>query len=578
MVMLTFYFKERAMIAYPHVQKMIFNFRKASLSTCAAFQRSESGASAMTFSLAVIPLLVTVGAGVDLNRAASVRTQLTQAVDAVTLDTAKQAAAGMATANLHDYANSALAARTRDLGVALASSSPSVDTTTGEICVAASVNMDTAIMSIAQINSITVSANACAQVAAASYEIALVLDTTGSMGNSDASGQSKLTSLKNAAANFIDSMYDSPTLGPRTKMSVVPFAPAVNVGTSYSTAPWMDTGAQSSFHWRSPMFVRDNSIAPNRFDLFNILSSQQSGWGWAGCVESLPYPLNVSDSAPTPANSDSYFVPMLAPDEPADVVETYYDSRGRLRSNTVAGYDNNYLGDKGSCSTAAPTDSSIASQTTSQSRLCKYKSATNKSTSGVGPNVYCPSKPLVRLQTTKSALKTTVSSLVASGTTNIHEGFMWGWRTISPNAPFADGRPYNTQGNLKVIVLMTDGMNTWNSMDNALNGSTYSAYGHYNSANDRLPPTNQNITTDSGARAAMDKLLRTSCANAREQGVVIYSIAFSVPRDPIDAQGIQLLKDCAGDESRYYAPNSQSSLTNAFASIGNSVGKLRLSR
>ena len=247
------------------------------------------------------------------------------------------------------------------------------------------------------------------------------------------------------------------------------------------------------------------------------------------------------------------------------------------RTVTDASYNNSYIGDTGSCSTAAPTDNSTASQTTAQSRLCKYKSATNKA-STAGPNTYCTSKPLVRLQTAKTSLKTTVTSLAASGTTNIHEGFMWGWRTISPNAPFADGTAYNTQGNTKVIVLMTDGQNTWFDAANALNGSDYSAYGYYKSANGRLPTTNQNVTTETQARAAMDALVRQACSGARAKGITIYTIAFSVNSDPMDDQAKQLLKDCAGDISRYYAPNSQSTLSQAFASIGDSISKLRITR
>lgn len=275
---------------------------------------------------------------------------------------------------------------------------------------------------------------------------------------------------------------------------------------------------------------------------------------------------------------------MLAPDEPANVtrVEEYF-SGGRRRTRTVtdATYNNSYIGDRGACSTAAPTDNSTASQTTAQSRLCKYQKFTLENSSN-GPNKYCVSQPLVRMQTTKTALKNRVNSLTATGTTNIHEGFMWGWRTISPNAPFADGRPYTESTNTKVIVLMTDGENTWYEAANALNGSDYSAYGHYKHANGRLPPTHQNITTGSQARAAMDKLLLEACNAAKAKGVVIYTIAFSVNSDPIDAQGIQLLKDCAatspGDVSRYYAPNSQATLSQAFASIGNSISKLRITR
>lgn len=543
-----------------------------------AWAQSREGNTSMLFAVAALPVFMVIGAGVDLNNGFRHRERLAQAVDAVALATAQKVAVGVSGSALETYASTTLASAANDDGVTM-SGAPSVNSTTGEVCVTANKNVPTTIMQIAQINAMAVSVTACAQVAAASYEIALVLDTTGSMANADSSGQSKLTSMKTAAKSFIDTMFDSQTLGPRTKMSVVPFAPSVNVGAAYANASWMDTSAQSSWHWKGPAFAADSSVAANRFALFNVLSAQRSAWAWGGCVESLPYPLNVSDSAPSASNPDSYFLPMFAPDEPADVVETYYDNRGRLRSQTTQTYDNSYIGDKGACSTAAPTDASTSSQTTSQSRLCKYRSATNMVTSsGWGPNAFCNSAPLVRLQTTKTALKTTVDSLAASGSTNIHEGFMWGWRTVSPNAPFADGRAYADKNNVKVIVLMTDGMNTWYDMNNALNGSAYSAYGYYNSANGRLPPSNQNLTTGAQARNAMDQLVRTACANARAQGVIIYTIAFSVPTDPIDAQGIQLLKDCAGDTSRYFAPDSQSTLSKAFADIGASVGKLRLSR
>lgn len=558
-----------------NVKRNARNWLRGNLTSLA---QSEGGNTSMVFALAVAPALLVVGAGVDLNNGYAQRERMAQAIDAVALATAQKASSGVTGSDLATYARSILASTVNDAAVAL-SGSPSVNATTGEVCVAATKNVPTTIMQIAQINSLAVSVSACAQVAAASYEIALVLDTTGSMANADASGQSKLSSMKTAAKSFIDTMFDSQTLGPRTRMSVVPFAPSVNVGTNYATANWMDTTAQSSWHWKSPMFAANSAIAADRFALFNVLSAQRPAWAWGGCVESLPYPLNVTDSAPTPGNPDSYFLPMFAPDEPADVVENYYDYYGRLRTRTTQSYDNSYIGDKGSCSSAAPTDASTASQTTSQSRLCKYKSATSMvTTAGWGPNAYCNSAPLVRLQTTKASLKTTVDSFVASGATNIHEGFMWGWRTVSPNAPFADGRPYSTKDNVKVVVLMTDGMNTWYDMNNALNGSSYSAYGHFNSANGRLPPTNQNVTSGTEARNAMDQLVRTACSNARAQGVIIYTIAFSVPRDPIDDQGIQLLKDCAGDPTRYFSPNSQATLSKAFADIGNSVGKLRLSR
>ncbi len=81
-------------------------------------------------------------------------------------------------------------------------------------------------------------------VAAGTFEIALVLDTTVRWAMRTNGGQSKLTSMKNAANTFIDTMFDSAALGPRTKMSVVALRPFCECRTGYSTATWMDTTAE----------------------------------------------------------------------------------------------------------------------------------------------------------------------------------------------------------------------------------------------------------------------------------------------------------------------------------------------
>lgn len=263
--------------------------RKKDRASIRKFLRNERGSTATVFSLSAIPLILLVGAGVDYNLASTSRGNLQEATDAVALATAKAAAAGSSGATLQTFANNYLAATSRASAATLAGY-PSINSVTGEVCVQTQMPVDMAVMRVIGVNQVNVTANSCAQVAAGSFEIALVLDTTGSMSSTDNGGQSKLTSLKNAANNFIDTMFDSPTLGPRTKMSVVPFAPSVNVGTSFANASWMDTGGQSSWHWRSPMFAANSAVASNRFALFNILSTQRSSWAWGGMrrIPALP--------------------------------------------------------------------------------------------------------------------------------------------------------------------------------------------------------------------------------------------------------------------------------------------------
>jgi hypothetical protein len=200
-----------------------------------------------------------------------------------------------------------------------------------------------------------------------------------------------------------------------------------------------------------------------------------------------------------------------------------------------------------------------------------------------GPNVSCTSRPLTRMTTSQTTLKNEIAALSASGNTNIHEGLMWGWRTISPSSVFADGASYTKEFNNKVIVLMTDGMNTWNA--NAYNptlNSTYSAYGFFKnpdgtSANTRIPTGNANPTTDAQSRAAIDAMTLQSCQNARAAGVVIFTVGFSVPGDVIDQQGLDLLRDCAGNSTRFFVASDAAAINDVFQQIAQSIGRLRLS-
>src|SRR5829696_6293679 len=171
----------------------------------------------------------------------------------------------------------------------------------------------------------------------------------------------------------------------------------------------------------------------------------------------------------------------------------------------------------------------------------------------------CRSRPLTRLTASTATLKSEIAALDANGNTNIHHGLLWGWRSLSPISVFADGVPYTQKNTTKVLVLMTDGMNTWGSQSNTVLKSNYSAHGYCKNAdattpNVRFPAANANIANDAQARAAMDALVRETCSNARSK-VMVYTIGFSVATDPIDQQGLNLLADCAGSADRTLVAN-----------------------
>lgn len=162
-----------------------------------SFARDERGATAMVFAFAAMPMMIAIGAGVDLARLTQKRSDLQQATDFTALALAKDITANGGTAT-STVAAKYLLATNRDPVATIVSGYPTTNTQTGEICVQARTTVPTVVMSIIGIQTMPTSATACANVALGNYEVALVLDNTGSMAN-QASGGTKIAALQAAA-------------------------------------------------------------------------------------------------------------------------------------------------------------------------------------------------------------------------------------------------------------------------------------------------------------------------------------------------------------------------------------------
>jgi hypothetical protein len=232
----------------------------------------------------------------------------------------------------------------------------------------------------------------------------------------------------------------------------------------------------------------------------------------------------------------------------------------------------------GSCQYDAPLNARFT-------QACKYKSTIDDiRTSQGGPNWQCTSGPLTRLTTSQATLLSEIAALQPGGNTNIHQGFIWGWRTISPLSGFAEAKAYSVPNVNKIIVLMTDGANTWNT-DFGMTNSVYSAYGYLkngdgSNANSRLPAANADPASGADTRRAIDALTLEACRNASAapSNIVIYTVGFSTPTNPIDQQGLDLLRNCAGSKDRFFVANDATGLMNAFAAIQKGMSGLKLTR
>lgn len=519
------------------------------------FWKEERGNVAILFSLVAAPVLFSVGAGIDVSRVVSAKQRAQIAVDSAALAVNTQSYAALQS-SLSETAQQVFEANFTVPDATLASFLATKDED-GKIKVTAEVSVATAFSPLVGIDALTFAVRSETIVGEASVDVVMVLDNSGSMRNS------KIATLKTAATDLADTLLAVNASGPdpsRVQVGLVPFTAFVNVGSDKATADWMDVDGQS------PLNSNNFDGTTSRLDVFD----QISGVSWQGCVEARPYPYNVQDTAASVADPETLFVPEFAPDEPDD--GGYY-KYGYFHSYK---YSNDWLEDDGgNCSSSVVGDGESA-HTLKQQRLCKYKNASFSSwDNGVskGPNYGCKTQQITPLTTNKLAIDTALSDMVADGYTNIHQGVMWGWRAISPQAPFSEGREMNdpdNPGHRRIMIVMTDGANTYEWKDDNPNISKYNAYGYVPEG--RIGTTGNDYNT---VKATMDTRTQEACTNAKTDGEIeIYTIAFQVG----DTATRNMLRDCASSPNMAYQSDSNAELILAFQNIAKEISKLRLTR
>lgn len=568
------------------------------------FKGETSGNVAITFAIAAVPMLLLMAAAIDYTRAITKRTALQQAADATSLAIAHDLSQNLSDAAVSTDANRYFAAAVGDARAWL-DGAPTISADRGQVCLVARNRVPTMLMPVAAgagftpMADVMVAASSCARIDTTRFEVALALDNSGSM-NESTSGTTKMASLQTAARQLVGIMDPPGAIAPRTAFSVVPFSSAVNVGASRAGAAWLDNAGASSIHWQNFQLpaARNNVWAPaSKFDLFNEL-----GIGWGGCVEERPAPYTSTDTIADPARPDTLFVPYLWPDEGTSALPAF---RGLRAMNT-------YLPGKtgGACSTAAQPNAGVYAaadapgnsvavtnrvdndlRADGQTMVCKYRgqgvvanptpfSDVSGARMRASPNLLCSSRALTTLTNDTDAVTGALDAMASNGDTNLVGGFMWAWRTLSPRGPFVNQParavgprnpvPYTTASTAKIVILMTDGFNHWTNDGNAINGSVYSSFGYYR--NGRLGPT-----SGSNYRALMDDATLQACNNAKAAGVTVYTIGFTIPSNPIDNQGLDLLRSCASDATRAYVAQDGTALISTFRTIANQLAGLRLS-
>ncbi|MFC3077217.1 VWA domain-containing protein [Phenylobacterium terrae] len=381
-------------------------------------------------------------------------------------------------------------------------------------------------------------------------EIALVLDNTGSM-----QGQ-KLAVLKKASKNLIQYLDDvgKTSLAPDPiRISLVPFSNTVRavdtvslkkyVSTTHrgpDVPAWIDPearahragGTNKDIFW-DPAADPPPHASVDRLKIMKTLDES-----WDGCIEARRQPFDIQETV----DANSPYTPYFWPDQPL---------HGK----------NDYIND--------PLEPTLTSSRQKVRRLGKYQAAYLRNNEAAftlgpgygdpmkhGPNAGCEHEPVARLTADAKALKKAVDGMRAMGETNIPLGLVWGWHALSPEGPYGDGLPYATPHLRKIVVLMTDGNNTFD-------GAWYGGLGY---------PW-QDILPSGDATSLMNARLAALCTAMKAKGIVLYTVRLEVK-----SGSSATLRNCATKADMFYDVQDAKQLDAAFRDIGASIAAMRLTQ
>lgn len=453
------------------------------------------------------------------------------------------------------------------------------------------------------------------------------------------------------------------------QFALVPFAASVNVGPENAGASWMDVEGLSPIHHENFDWSTLSDPARTAEKIGGVWKKKGTGWGtengeilsrsslykdmkivdsrewvvtgreyvctrhysngtcregrwqetgyyvettgtyasWQGCIEARPYPYNVNDAPPSGGSNNTgigigdpatMFVPMFAPDEPGDRWATEADS-------DPDGYSaiNNWWNDGIEQGTGAQR----------QRHMAKYfdvRPYGATSPKGTGPNYGCTTNPITPLTDVSTpdglaSINAAIDLMAPNGGTNVPEGMAWGWRTVSGGEPFAQGRPDSERGNDKIVIVLTDGANTYYTpsslgySDPAGSKSIYSSYGYlqpgYNGTSvGRLflgtsSAVGQYDYSNSNYTRALNEQMATLCNNAKAAGIMVMTIALDLNVGTTSgSNALDALRKCSSDSRFRSDPSNPSkpaklfwnttggNLAQTFKDIANELSNLRI--
>ena len=426
---------------------------------------NESGNMAIVAAFSVMPLLLTMGAAVDFERASNLKVALQGSVDA----------AALYAASLSDTTDTGLTDNSKSFFTANFNSSGgqgtpayAVTPSTDSVTAVASVDVPNSFMKLFGYPKLTVSAKSVVKKdkQGINLEISLVLDNTGSMGwiNSQ-TGNSAIYDLKAAATKFVNQVMPDVQDSYYTKIAAIPYNVGVNLGSS--AAAISARGSVASGTSTSP------GSANYTFSSTQMESKKHNHWQNDCTHDAAHYCLNTAaiTNCVTERTGTHAFDDMAAATYP---LGRQYVVDGATGSN--------------------------------------------------GCNV----TPMRPLSTSKTDLNATIAAMSSSNNTVGQIGIGWGWYTLSPNINLFSGASVPSgydkltttdpsQKVKKIMILMTDGEYNSAYADGVMSGQL----NYVNYDDSRVI----NKAPDNGDPFVQSKSM---CTAIKATGIELYVITFQL--------------------------------------------------
>ena len=220
------------------------------------------GNIAIMFAFSLIPVIASVGLGVDMARAYAVKSRMAAALDAAALAVGSSTGT---TAQLQQIAQNFFNANFPP-GTIDASPTIAITVNGDTITATANATVSTVFMPVVGITQLSVSSASTVLRQITGLELAMVLDNTGSMTTNN-----NIATLRDSANQLVTTLFGSYAVHPTLKIGLVPYSAAVNPGPVAASL----VGAGAAYDPVSPT-------------------------GWKGCVVERASPNTTAD---TPAST-----------------------------------------------------------------------------------------------------------------------------------------------------------------------------------------------------------------------------------------------------------------------------------